>query len=82
MKGSVNGPLGGVVYIRDALKKVLKNMEYLNFPTFVYEDDKEYAVEIEMEAPDLDPAQNYYHENDVLKDEKEESTSTSQTSST
>ncbi len=34
-----------------------------------------------MEAPDQDPSQNYYHENDVLKDEKEESSTSAQTTS-
>eukprot|EP01016_Furgasonia_blochmanni_P016782 TRINITY_DN1979_c0_g1_i1.p2 TRINITY_DN1979_c0_g1~~TRINITY_DN1979_c0_g1_i1.p2 ORF type:complete len:523 (+),score=131.34 TRINITY_DN1979_c0_g1_i1:118-1686(+) len=69
VKGSVPGRAGTVVEIRDAHKMREKNLEFLNFPTFVKEDGKQYAIEIVVPPPEQDPEEVYIHDNDVVADD-------------
>ena len=35
LKGSIPGKPGSVVYVRDAIKRAVKNEELINYPTFI-----------------------------------------------
>ena len=67
VKGSIPGPIGGMVKVTDGLLSFKKNLEKINYPTFVYEKDKYYASIIDAEPPKDDPTENWLHENSVIK---------------
>ena len=67
VKGSIPGRAGNLVKIRDAIKAFEKNQEYLNCPTFIPEVGKAYSNEIQIIPPDLDPLEQYLHDNDVIE---------------
>lgn len=72
LRGNVPGGEGGMVKIFDSFYHAKDNRGMLNFPTFVYEKDKNYASILQMEPAETDPTENWEHENAVLSDEEEE----------
>jgi large subunit ribosomal protein L3 len=72
VKGNVPGAKGSLVMISDAFKDEKKNRGYLNYPTFVYDPEMEYASMIDAEATKEDPNEVWLHENAVVKDDKDE----------
>lgn len=71
IKGSVQGPVGSIVRIRDAEYEAEKNEEFLNYPTFIPNPNIAYAQEIVMDAGEEDPNEQYYHENDAIEGDDE-----------
>eukprot|EP01017_Pseudomicrothorax_dubius_P012287 TRINITY_DN1494_c0_g1_i5.p1 TRINITY_DN1494_c0_g1~~TRINITY_DN1494_c0_g1_i5.p1 ORF type:complete len:435 (+),score=120.40 TRINITY_DN1494_c0_g1_i5:1335-2639(+) len=69
IKGSVPGRTGSVIKIMDAERKKEQNAEFLNYPTFVPDPSKQYAVEMIMDAPEEDPEEVYIHDNAIIPDE-------------
>ena len=67
--GSIQGANGSLLRIIDNLICKNNNDELINFPTFVYEEGKEYANIIEMEPSKNDPGENWLHENAIVKDD-------------
>lgn len=43
-----------------------ENEKYMNFPTFIPENDIEYAEELILTPPEDDPEEIYLHDNDVV----------------
>ena len=69
VKGNVPGPINGVVRIRDAAKKIERQVWDLRYPTFIAsacEDPKEAEKLQVYEGDALDPFENDFHENDVV----------------
>ncbi|KRX05030.1 Translation protein, beta-barrel domain [Pseudocohnilembus persalinus] len=66
VKGPVSGKPGTVVEIKDAVKQKIKNLQYLNYPTFIPEQGKQYAAQVEMIPSLLDPVEENIHDNDVI----------------
>jgi len=67
IKGAVQGTPGTVLYLRDSVKKVNKNEEFLNYPTFVPQPGVKYAQQMIMKAPTQDPWEVWLHDNDVVE---------------
>lgn len=65
--------------IKDSFKKQEKNEEFLNFPTFVPEQGKEYATEMSLEPPEEDPEEIYEHDNVHVKEDDKADTSATPT---
>jgi large subunit ribosomal protein L3 len=72
VKGSIAGPIGRHVEVFDSFFHWKDNWGLLNYPTFIYEKDKPYPSVIEVEPPQLDPTEDWLHENAVLPDDEEE----------
>lgn len=72
VKGSIAGPIGRHVEVFDSFYHWKDNWGLLNYPTFIYEKDKAYPSVIEVEPPQLDPTEDWLHENAVLPDDDEE----------
>ena len=66
IKGSIPGKRGTVVKVSDAIKAFSKNEEFLNYPTFIPEEGKQYADELIMDPPEDDPMEDFLHDNDVV----------------
>ena len=66
--GNVPGPISGLVRVRDAHKKIDKQVWDLLYPTFVPgKSDAQYAEKVQTwEGLPEDPWTNDYHENDVV----------------
>lgn len=64
IRGHVPGNPGSLVELKDAVKKLNQNEQFLNFPTFVAGEEKLANVLI-MEASKNDPLEEYIHDNDV-----------------
>lgn len=77
--GAVPGRAGNFVRVRDAYKKGDTNEQYLNYPTFIPEKDKEYATEVVMEPLEEDPQEIYEHDNIHVKEDEKVDTSTTTT---
>lgn len=60
------------IYIRDSFFHQTENEGRLNYPTFVYESDKVYPDEMQVFPGELDPNEQYLHENQVPKQYNEE----------
>jgi hypothetical protein len=60
------------VYLRDSIKKAIKNAELINYPTFIPKDNLPLATEITMSPPDVDPEEFELHDNDIVKGGDEE----------
>ncbi len=65
VEGAVPGPIGSCVYVRDAIKKVVRQYKTLKYPTFVPEDGVEYPDVETMKESKIDPSDIYLHENNV-----------------
>lgn len=63
VQGNVPGPVGGLVRIRDAVKKVEKQLWDLQYPTCLSPDDERLLT---WDGGDIDPYEVFYHENDVV----------------
>lgn len=68
--GAVPGRRGNFVRIRDAYKKTYQNESFMNYPTFVPEKGKAYAIESIMEGPEDDPEETISHDNIVVEDDE------------
>lgn len=64
--GNVPGAIGSVVKVRDAVKKIERQVYDLQYPTFVPTEENVKAKKMEYEGASLDPWLNDYHENDVV----------------
>jgi len=43
LKGSVPGKAGSILYLRDSIKKADKNLDLLNYPTFIVNEGSDLA---------------------------------------
>lgn len=66
VQGNVPGAIGSVVKVRDAVKKIDRQVYELQYPTFVPTDENVKAKKMEYEGASLDPWLNDFHENDVV----------------
>lgn len=66
--GNIPGPISGVVRIRDAVKKIDKQLWDLQYPTYLPTDELSDRV-ITWDGGSIDPNEIYYHENDVVSGE-------------
>lgn len=64
--GAVPGKPGTPIYIRDSLYKKVKNVDFLNCPTFIPKEGEEYADQILIKPPEQDPNEQYLHDNDIV----------------
>lgn len=64
--GSVPGATTGVVRIRDAVKKVDRQMWDLQYPTYIGDINQYPDNTITWDCGTLDPMENYFHDNDVV----------------
>ena len=65
--GAVPGKAGAPIFIKDAVKKISKNLDYLNCPTFIPQPGEVYADQMIMKGDDIDPNEVYLHDNDVVE---------------
>lgn len=67
IQGNVPGPIGGIVRIRDAVKKIDRQVWDLYYPTFVGHEDLDTSESLwTWDGGDIDPNEQYIHENDVV----------------
>jgi len=66
VRGSVPGKAGTFCFVRDAVRKRLFNMDFLNFPTFLPQPTENYAAEVIMTPQETDPFEEYLHDNAVI----------------
>jgi len=66
--GNVPGPTTSVVRVKDAVKKIERQVWDLNYPTFVQgQTDVKFANKLQVwEGAPEDPWTNDFHENDVV----------------
>lgn len=67
LKGCIPGANGSTVQIKDSMYATKKNYGLINYPTFIYEKGKQYAMVIDSEPPKNDPTESWLHENAVVK---------------
>ena len=67
--GAIPGKAGTPIFLKDSVKRVMLNQQYLNCPTFIPQSDKRYATELIMKARETDPFEDYLHDNDVVDKE-------------
>lgn len=72
VKGSVPGPSKRLVHISDAFFHWKDNIGKINYPTFIYEEGKDYASVVQVEPTVNDPTENWLHENAILKQSEED----------
>ena len=71
--GNVPGPIGATVKIRDAVKKIDRQVFDLYYPTWVSQDDMNATESLwTWQGPDQDPFENMIHENDVVSGSKDD----------
>lgn len=67
IQGNVPGPIGGIVRIRDAVKKIDRQVWDLYYPTFVSHESLDTSESLwTWGGGDKDPNEMYIHENDVV----------------
>lgn len=66
--GNIPGPISGVIRIRDACKKVEKQLWDLQYPTYIPTDELSDRV-LTWDGGSIDPCEIYFHENDVVSGE-------------
>ena len=69
LKGNVPGPTGGLVKVRDAVKKIDKQVWDLMYPTRMEEPVESLET---WDGGDIDRFEIYYHENDVVSGPRRE----------
>jgi hypothetical protein len=67
--GNVPGAPGNLVRIRDAVKKVDKQLWNLQYPTYIGDDSEKLLT---YDGGSVDPNEIFYHENDVVSGTKDE----------
>lgn len=72
IRGSVPGCEGRLVKVYDSFFHNKMNKGILNYPTFVYEEGKDYANIVEVAPSKDDPSENWLHDNVVPKDDEDE----------
>lgn len=66
IKGNVPGPIGNVVKIRDAVKKIDKQLWDIQCPTYIAQEGEPDDNVLTWDGGSVDPFEIYYHENDVV----------------
>ena len=69
IKGNVPGPISGLVRIKDAWRKIDKQVYDLLYPTFVpgHEEHAEFSAKDQIwKGDEVDPYEVDWHENDVV----------------
>lgn len=64
--GNTPGAIGGVIKIRDAVKKVEKQLWDLQYPTFIPKEGEPSETVLSWDGGMIDPNEIYFHENDVV----------------
>ena len=64
--GNVPGSIGTLVKVRDAVKKMDKQMWDLQYPTYVPKAGSTDPNVLTWDGGDLDPFENFFHDNDVV----------------
>ena len=65
--GNTPGPTGGLIKIRDATKKIEKQLWDLQYPTYIPGAPGEITEKIHTwDGGEIDPYEVYFHENDVV----------------
>ena len=69
--GNVPGAIGSLVKVRDAVKKIEKQWWDLQYPTRVPSDKLGEPI-LTWDGGEIDPAEVYVHENDVVSGTKDD----------
>ena len=67
IQGNTPGPTGGLIKVRDAVKKIEKQYWGLQYPTYIPGAPDEITDKIQTwDGGDIDPYEVYFHENGVV----------------
>jgi hypothetical protein len=69
--GNAPGPIGGLVRVRDAVKKIDKQWWDLQYPSLVPSMTQPEAIQT-WDGGSVDPFETYIHENDVVSGAKDD----------
>lgn len=64
--GNVPGAPGAVVKVRDAVKKIERQLWDLQYPTYLGDLNNYEENVITWDGGELDPFENFWHDNDVV----------------
>jgi len=70
--GNIPGPVGGLVKMRDASKKVDKQLWDLQYPTYLPGTNAHDDHVLTWDGGEIDPFEVFFHENDVVSGNKDE----------
>jgi hypothetical protein len=70
--GNTPGPVGGLIKIRDAIKKTEKQLWDLQYPTYIPGTNPHDDSVLTWDGGDVDPFEVFFHENDVVSGTKDE----------
>ena len=66
IQGNVPGATGGLVRVRDAVKRTDKQWWDLQYPSYIADPESIQEQKLVWDGGDADPYENFYHENDVV----------------